>query len=227
MTATTRIDAPARMYSRLFWLTWISYFWALGAGLWSVWLVIRTVLNCLPGANVMLTIPTNYAIPPISGQVSYGGSAFVAPGTSVTATAISLTATDLPVGSAILLGLGDVFAAVTSGAIAWCIYLLMRRLRSDQPFAASTARALTAAGLILGIGSTASTIAGGIGNASIHVAYLAKDGGDGVFGSGGDIIQFMPLFFAGVLFALAGVFRYGANLEKERARLEKETEGLV
>jgi hypothetical protein len=226
MTAA-RIDAPKRMFNRLFWLTWISCFWALGAGLWSVWLVVQTVLNCLPGARIPLTLPTNLTIPPVSGTVSYGGSAYVEPGSTVTATTVSLTASHLALQNVILLGLSDVLAAATSGAIAWCIYVLMRRLRSDEPFAASTARALTAAGLILGIGSTASTLCGGLGHLGLYVAYLAKDGGDGFFSSGGDFIEFMPLFFAGVLFALAGVFRYGARLEQERARLRRDTEGLV
>jgi hypothetical protein len=227
MTTTARIDAPRRMFNRLFWLTWISYFWALGAGAWSVWLVVQTVLNCLPGAHVALTLPTNLEIPPVSGSVSYSGSAYVLPGSTVTATSVSLIASHLPLQNAILLGASDVFSAATSAAMAWCIYLLMRRLRANEPFAASTARALTAAGLILGIGSTASTFCGGIGHLGLYVAYIAKDGSDGFFASGGSVIEFMPLFFAGVLFALAGVFRYGARLEQERVRLRRETEGLV
>jgi hypothetical protein len=224
---TARIGITDRKYDRLFWLTWISFFWALGAGVWSVWLIVQTVLNCLPGAHVLLTLPTNLIIPPVSGTVSYAGSAYVEPGSAVTATTVTLTASHLPLQNAILLGLSDVFAAATSAAIAWCIYLLMRRLRSNEPFAASTARALTAAGLVLGIGSTASTLCGGIGHLGLYVAYLAKDGGDGFFVTGGEVVEFMPLFFAGVLFALAGVFRYGARLEQERVRLRRDTEGLV
>jgi hypothetical protein len=133
----------------------------------------------------------------------------------------------LPIMNVILLGLGQIFASAVSSGIAWCIYVLVRRLRAGEPFSQSTARALVAAGLILGIGSTASTIATASGQFGLTIAYIPKYGLWPVMIGSDPFIQFMPLFFAGVLFALAGVLRYGARLERQRAELERETAGLV
>ena len=227
MTSENRIDAPTRMYNRLFWLNWISYLWASGFGLWTIWLIIQTVLNCLPGAHVQLDVPVSMNYPPYPGSLSYGGSAYVLQHTSVTFTQATMTVSHLPVQNAILLGLGQVFASATSSGIAWCIHLLVRKLRANEPFTESTAKALVAAGLILGIGSTASSLATAIGQLGLAIAYVPKYGDWMPYVNSRSLIDLTPLFFAGVLFALAGVFRYGARLERERAALKRETEGLV
>jgi hypothetical protein len=227
MSTAPRLDASNRMFNRLFWLNWISYFWALGFGLWALWLVVQTVLNCLPGAHVQLDLPVSQDYPPRSGSLSYGGSAYVLQHTSVTFTRASMLVSHLEIKNAVLLGLGQVFASATSSGIAWCIYVLVRKLRQNEPFTESTARALVAAGLILGIGSTASSLATAMGQLGLSIAYIPKYGDWNGFALNDTFIEFAPLFFAGVLFALAGVFRYGARIEHERAALKRETEGLV
>ena len=223
----TRIDTPTRMYNRLFWLKWISYLWASGSALLAIWLIIQTVLNCLPGAHVLLDVPISMNYPPQPGSLSYSGSAYVVQHTSVTFTQATMTVAHLPIKNAILLGLGQIFASATSGGIAWCIHILVRKLRANEPFTESTAKALVAAGLILSIGSTASSIATAMGQIGLQIAYIPKYGDWIGFVNSRSLIEFTPLFIAGVLFALAGAFRYGAQLERERAELRRETEGLV
>jgi Protein of unknown function (DUF2975) len=225
--SSTRLDAPPAMYNRLFWLNWISYLWGVGFGLWTLWLVVQMVLNCLPGAHVQLDVPLNFNYPPHSGSLSYGGSAYVLQQTSVTFTRASMLVSHLPIQNVILLGLGQAFASATSSGIAWCIYALVRKLRANEPFTASTTRALVVAGLILGIGSTASTLATAGGQLGLAIGYIPKYGDWPVLIDTDPLIEFTPLFIAGVLFALAGVFRYGARLESERIELKRETEGLV
>jgi Protein of unknown function (DUF2975) len=223
----TRLDAPPRMYNRLFWLNWISYYWALGFALWTMWLIVQTVLNCLPGAHVLLDVPITVTYPPHPGALSYSGSAYVVPHTSVTFTRASMLVSHLSISHAVPLGLGQIFASATSSGIAWCTWVLVRKLRANEPFTQSTSRALVIAGLILGIGSTASAIATAIGQLALNVAYIPKYGDWPQAVNDSQFIPFTPLFFAGVLFALAAVFRYGAQLEGERAELKRETEGLV
>jgi hypothetical protein len=225
--SASRIDTPTRMYNRLFWLNWISYAWAVGFALWTIWLFVQTIQNCLPGAHVQLDLPMTLNYPPRAGSISYSGSAYVLQHTSVTFTQASLTVAHLPIYNAILIGLGKICASATSSGIAWCIYVLVRKLRANEPFTESTARALVIAGLILGIGSTASSIATALGQVDLAIAYIPKYGTWVPFSNSQSFIEFTPLFFAGVLFALAGVFRYGARLERERAALRRETEGLV
>ena len=227
MSTPTRIDTPVRMYNRLFWLNWISYIWAVGFALWTIWLIVETVHNCAPGALVQLDVPMTLNYPPHSGSLHYAGSAYVLQHTSVTFTQATLTVAHLPVHNAILLGLGKIFASATSSGIAFCIYLLVRKLRANQPFTDSTARALVVAGLILGVGSTASSVATAIGQIGLEIAFIPKYGEWTGSSSPQSFVEFTPLFFAGVLFALAGVFRYGARLERERTQLQHETEGLV
>ena len=225
--SATRLDAPVRMYNRLFWLNWISCLWGVGFGVWTVWLVSQTVLNCLPGAHVQLDVPITFNYPPHSGSLSYGGSAYVLQQTSVTFTRASMLVAHLPVENVILLGLGQICASATSSGIAWCIYVLVRRLRANEPFTESTARALVIAGLILGIGSTASTLATATGQLGLAIGYIPRYGDWPTLVDSDPFIELTPLFVAGVLFALAAVFRYGARLERERAELARETEGLV
>jgi Protein of unknown function (DUF2975) len=170
---------------------------------------------------VQLTLPVNQNYPPHSGSLHYSGSPYVVQGTAVHFTQATMTVAHLSPVTTIMIGLGEVFAAATSAGIAYCIFLLARRLRVGQPFAASAARTLVVAGLILGIGSTASNVLHGIGQTTaFNVAYIAKYGDLTLGGSSTQLIDFVPLFFAGVLFALAGVFRYGASLQRE-------TDGLV
>lgn len=219
MPSAQLVDSK-NMYNRLFWIDWISRLWTVGAVLWTISLIVQTVFNTLPGAHVSLTVAANQDYPARSGTLSYSGSAYVLQGTSVHFTEATMTVAHLPVSTVILLGLGQIFAAVTSAGIAWCIFLLAQRLRADQPFAASTAHALTAAGLILGIGCTASNLATALGQLGVgSIAYMPKYGELTLGGSGTTFIYFVPLFFAGVLFALAGVFRYGARLQRDTAGL--------
>ena len=225
--SATRLDAPTSMYNRLFWLNWISYLWGVGFGLWTIWLAIQMVLNCLPGAHVQLDVPLSFNYPPHAGGLHYGGSAYVLQQTAVTFTRASMLVSHLPVQNVVMLGLGQVFTSATSSGIAWCIYVLVRRLRGDEPFSESTAKALVAAGLILGIGSTASSVATFGGQFALTIAYIPKWGDWPTMINADPLIQFVPLFLAGLLFALAGVFRYGARLERERTQLKRETEGLV
>jgi hypothetical protein len=227
MSVQLRVDAEPAMRSRLFWLNLISYAWAVGFGLWSIWLIVQTVQNSLPGAHVQLDVPLTFTYPPHSGQLGYGGSAYVLQHTVVTFTRATMTVSHLPAINAVLIGLGQVLASATSSGIAWCIYVLVRRLRANQPFSDSTAKALVAAGLILGIGSTASSVATFGGQFDLTIGYIPKWGDWPTLINSDPLIQFTPLFIAGVLFALAGVFRYGARLESERAELRRETEGLV
>jgi hypothetical protein len=210
-----------RMYNRLFWIDLISRLWALGGGLWTLWLIVQTVLNTRPGAHVLLTLPVSQDYPAQPGTLSYSGGPYVLQGTTVQFTEATMTVAHLSTTTVIMLGLGEVFAAATSAGIAYCIFLLARRLRAGQPFAASAARTLVVAGLILGIGSTASNLLHGIGQATaFNIMYMAKYGNMQIGGSSTTFIDFVPLFFAGLLFALAGVFRYGAALQRE-------TDGLV
>jgi hypothetical protein len=225
--SATRLETPAAMYNRLFWLNWISYFWGLGFGLWTAWLVVQTVLNCLPGAHIQLDVPITFEYPPHSGSLSYGGSAYVLQQTSVTFTRASMLVAHLPVQNVVLLGLGQILASATSSGIAWCIWVLVRQLRANEPFAKSTSRSLISAGLILGVGSTSSTVATAGGQLGLAVGYIPKYGDWPLLINTDPLVEFTPLFFAGVLFALAGVFRYGARLEEERTELKRETEGLV
>jgi hypothetical protein len=227
MTTAQLVDSN-KMYNRLFWIDWISRLWALGAAAWSIWLIVQTILNTLPGAHVSLTVAANQDYPPHPGELFYSGSAYVLQGTSVHFTQATMTVAHLPAVTVILLGLGQIFAAVTSAGIAWCIFLLAQRLRADQPFAASTAHALTAAGLILGIGCTASNLATAFGQiGKSYIAYMPKYGELTLGGSSTTFIDFVPLFFAAVLFALAGVFRYGEKLQRDNAALKRDTTGLV
>jgi hypothetical protein len=220
------LESASTVFDRLFWLYWISLTWAAVSGVFMLWLIVQTVLNCLPGAQVLISLPADQDYPPHAGSLHYSGSAYVVPGTSVTFTQVTMLVSHLPVVNAILLGLGQIFTGATNAGIAWCIFALVRKLREDEPFSSSTAKAMVVAGLILGIGSTASSIATASAQATLHIAYLPKYGELDLLGSG-TFINFVPLFFAGVLFALASVFRYGGRLEKERARLKRETEGLV
>jgi hypothetical protein len=222
-----RPNAPARTYNRLFWLNWISTLWAIGFALWTVWQIVKTILNCLPGAHVALDLPMTLDYPPRPGSISYSGSTYVLQHTAVTFTHASLTVAGLPIYNAILLGLGGIFASATSSGIAFCISVLVRKLRANEPFTESTARALVVAGFILGIGSTASTVATAFGQFGLVIAYIPKYGIWSPYSDTQSIVEFTPLFFAGVLFALAGVFRYGARLERERAELLRETAGLI
>ena len=226
MTAPSRLEANDTKLGASFWLYWIAVLWALGGAAYTVYLIVQTITNCLPGAEVLVSLPANQDYPPQSGSLSYGGGPYVVPGTDVTFTQASMLVSHLPVSNTILLGLGQILAAATTSGIAWCVLILLRKLRNDEPFAAATARALTVAGIILAVGSTLSNLSTSSAQVGLFIAYIAAHGTLNV-GGGGWTLDFTPLFLAALLFALAGVFRYGARLERERDLLKHETEGLV
>jgi hypothetical protein len=227
MSAAAEIEPSTRPYGRLSWLPWITYFWGLGFGIWALWLIVQTVLNCLHGAQVQLDLPISQQAQPWAGQSSYGGTAYVVQHTTVTYTRASMLVSHVPVQNVIFLGLGQIFASATSSVIAWCVYVLVRKLRHDEPFAEATARALVIAGVVLAVGSLASSISTVIGQLGLSVAFNPKSGNLIMFSGSDPLIQFTPLIVAAVLIALSGVFRYGARIERERLELKRETEGLV
>lgn len=226
MSTPRKLTANDSVLGASFWLYWIAVLFAAGFAIYTLYLVVQTVLNCLPGAQVLVSLPASQDYPPHSGSLHYAGSAYVVQGTDVTFTQATMLVSHLPVTSTIFLGLGQIFGTATYAGIAFCVVALLRQWRKDEPFAAATSRALFAAGLILAIGSTASTVSTASAQIGLQIAYIAKYG-DLTLDSGGTFINFTTLLVAAVLFALAGAFRYGTRLERERAQLARETEGLV
>jgi hypothetical protein len=220
MSATAIFYDNKKMFARLFWIDWIARLWFIGGGIWSIWLIIRTVIYLQPGAQVPLTMPVNQVFEQWPGKAYYSGSPYVLQHTTVQFTQATMTVVHLAPATVIWLGIGDIAAALMGAALAYCVFLLAWNLRNGRPFAATLSRLFVAGGLILGIGSTVSSVAKGIGQmTAMDIADTGKYQSLQI-GSPGTLLEFTPLFIAGLLFALAGVFRYGASLQRE-------TDGLV
>jgi hypothetical protein len=221
MTATKIFSDNKRMYNRLFWLDWISRLWFIGSGIYAVGLIYALFLHLQPGAQQTLTLPIDQSDPAAKGQANFDGMTSVVSHTVPQFTQMTVTLAHISAPAVILLGASDILAAVISAALAWFLFRFVWHLRQGQPFAASTARTMTAAGIIVGAGFTVSALLRALAYGQIGlVGFNGRDGITIGIAGGQTGFDFMPLFIAGVLFALAGVFRYGAELQRE-------TDGLV
>jgi hypothetical protein len=183
--------------------------------------VVGIVIACQPGAHLMVTLPAQQDYPSRSGTLTYGGSAYVVPGTSVSFTEATMEVTGLPASMVIWLRIGPVISAVTGGSIALLIGLLAHKIRAGQPFASNTSRTLLRAAVFVAVGFTfSSLISQASRNAVAHsIAYIPRDGFLQLGGSSFEL-DLVPLYFALVLVGLAAIFRTGE-------RLQRDTDGLV
>jgi hypothetical protein len=121
---------PSPTRTLVSWLIVATYLYVFAACVFALFDVVQVIQNLQPHAAVPLTLPVSIDDPPHPGSLSYGGSAYVAQGYDVTFTQVSLYARGLPVWTIYVAGLGRVITALSSAAIAWIVWRLLRRIRS-------------------------------------------------------------------------------------------------
>lgn len=120
---------------------------------------------------------------------------------------------------------GTVLTLATSGAVAWAIYNSARRATERDPFHVSVARTFGVMAIVVVITAVLGDLAQRI---SMTLAVRSLDWGPDAY-----LIRFelsfplWPFAVAVGLFALSAIFRYGAQLQREKELLQRETDGLV
>jgi hypothetical protein len=143
------------------------------------------------------------------------------PHPSLAITGVMVTVTHPTIFMITTLGVSHILTCLVGAGVAVVIGLVCRRLRAGTPFVAVAVRMLVWAAIIVAVGLTASDILQQFGqNAVTSQADAIRRYGDLQLTSGQWGLNPVPLFFALVLIAVAGAFRYGE-------RLQADTEGLV
>lgn len=128
-------------------------------------------------------------------------------------------------GLRLLVFAGTVLTLATSGAIAWAIYNATRRAAEKDPFHASVARTFGVMAMIVMITAVLGDVAQRIG---MTLAARSLDWGPDAYTIPFELsVPLWPFAVAVGLFALSAIFRYGAQLQREKELLQRETDGLV
>ena len=131
----------------------------------------------------------------------------------------------IPFGVRLLVFVGTALTLATSGAIAWAIYNATRRAAEKDPFHASVARTFGVMAMIVMITAVLGDVAQRIG---MTLAARSLDWGPDAYTIPFELsVPLWPFAVAVGLFALSAIFRYGAQLQREKELLQRETDGLV
>lgn len=131
----------------------------------------------------------------------------------------------VPVGVQLLTFTGTLLGILASATIAWAVYNATRRAGQRQPFHPSVSRTFG----VVAIVSMVATVVGGLVHQigmTLAVRALDWDAGTPPMSFGFNIEPW-PFAVAVGLFAMAAIFKYGAQLQTERELLKRETEGLI
>lgn len=187
-----------------------------------------------PSRGVSFDFDARYEVPQQT-NAEFAGSAYVLPGSTLIFTHASGTVAGLPAGAIVTQAIAQSLLALTGGAIAACIAMLVARVLVGSPFVHAAARTLVVLAVVVMVGFEASSVlaviarsmAGGIayqtGSDPSSPSYdvLMSGGGSGID------IDLVPIYVGLALLGLAAVFRFGTTLQADVQRLEKDTEGLV
>lgn len=131
----------------------------------------------------------------------------------------------IPFGIRMLIYIGTVLSLLASAAVAWAIYNATRRAGERDPFHPSVSRTFGVMGLVA---MTAAVLGDLVQQIGMTLAARSLDWApEAPSISFGLQIQLWPFAVAVGMFALSAIFRYGAQLQREREQLRRETEGLV
>ncbi|MGN7977559.1 hypothetical protein ACTJJ4_08300 [Microbacterium sp. 22195] len=130
-----------------------------------------------------------------------------------------------PFGPRFVIFLGALLGILASAAIAWAIYTATRRASLRDPFHPSVSRTFGIASISVMIAGAVSAIVTSIG---MTLAARSLDWDPDACPVPFELsVPLWPFAAAVGLFALSAIFRYGAQLQREKEQLQRETEGLV
>lgn len=131
----------------------------------------------------------------------------------------------IPFGVRLLVFAGSVLTLATSGAIAWAIHNAARRAAEKDPFHASVARTFGVMAIVVMTTAVLGDLAERIG---MTLAARSLDWSADAYPIRFELSFPLWAFALAVgMFALSAIFRYGAQLQREKEQLQRETEGLV
>ncbi|WP_417555020.1 hypothetical protein [Microbacterium sp.] len=131
---------------------------------------------------------------------------------------------NVPVGPRLTVYLGTLMGILASAAIAWAIYTATRRAGVRDPFHPSVSRTFGFASIAVMVGGAMSTLVTSIGMTLAARSLQWEPEMTVPFELS---IPLWPFAVAVGLFALSAIFRYGRQLQLEKERLQRETDGLV
>ena len=132
---------------------------------------------------------------------------------------------NVPFGPRLVIFLGVLLGILASAAIAWAIYTATRRARLRDPFHPSVSRTFGIASISVMIAGALSAIVTSIG---MTLAARSLDWASDAYPIPFQLsVPLWPFAVAVGLFALSAIFRYGAQLQREKELLQRETDGLV
>lgn len=131
---------------------------------------------------------------------------------------------NVPFGPRLALYIGTLLSILASAAITWAIYTATRRAGMRDPFHPAVSRTFGLASIAVMVGGALSALVTSIGmtlaarslkwDPELTVPFELS-------------IPLWPFAVAVGLFALSAIFRYGRQLQLEKERLQRETDGLV
>jgi hypothetical protein len=198
-----------------------------------------TVIQDLVGTTVSVSTPVAQFFPTRNPTMHTDGTTATFEGGGYDHATFTLSG--LHWDARILLAGGALLQGVTAVAIAVTLIILCSRVAAGKPFAPTVQRAISVSGVAILVGGIAWQICDEIGQyLAVTQAFLVTgadwkitakgmttDSADWPHAAGNFGIDFWPIGIALALFALAAVFRYGSAIERDRANLKRDTEGLV
>ena len=131
---------------------------------------------------------------------------------------------NVPFGPRLVICLGTLLSILASAAIAWAIYTATRRAGQRDPFHPSVSRTFGVASITVMVCGALGTVATSIG---MTLAARSLSWAHSVSIPFELSVPLWPFAVAVGLFALSAIFRYGAQLQREKELLQRETDGLV
>ena len=131
----------------------------------------------------------------------------------------------VPFGPRLLVFIGTALGIAASAAVALAIHNATRRAAEREPFHASVARTFATMAIVVMVAAATGDLLRQIG---MTLAAQSLDwGADAYPFRFGLSVELWPFAVAVGLFALSAIFRYGAQLQREKELLQRETDGLV
>jgi hypothetical protein len=198
-----------------------------------------TVIQDLVGNEVSVSTPVAQFFPKLNPTMRLDG--LTAKMTGGGYDHATFTLAGLHWDARLLLAGGTLLQGATAIVIALTLITLCSRVGAGRPFAGAVERAITFSGVAVLVGGITWQVcfqAGQFlaidqafqstgGQWRTNVKGLTSNSAAWPHAANSFSIDFWPIGIALALFALAAVFRYGAAVERDRANLKRDTEGLV
>lgn len=131
---------------------------------------------------------------------------------------------DVPLQIRLLILVGTLMLIATSAAIGWAVHTATRRAGQRDPFHPSVAQTFRISAIVVLVGAVVGQL---LVDAGMTLTAQTLAWPDDMRLPYFLDIPLWPFAVAVGLFALSAIFGYGAQLQREKEQLQRETEGLV